>query len=311
MSLASAVVIATSHTISTTHANAYLQYMIDYLNGIKELFPKYKLHPNHHMALHIHEYLLLFAPVHCWWTFPFEQMIGALQRMPHNNKTGELVVTGPSRLHGILLKTGCPDIIRHCESIFHKLVDPQIRDSIQTDIQSLGALLKDENDVQHVVVIKQTMHLLPTELCLTFQHSQIEAPPSGYFLSNFSICGLTYSTFSKHHGNACIMIKAPNDAKPVPAKVAHSIEFSIEGMNKTYLAVQRHKPVTLHHDPFSQYPILQAQLWETQLSNLEIVMLGQISLHCAQLPVEIGHEKYVAVLSLCCICAPPTCQSLD
>ena len=88
MSLVSAVVIATSHTISTAHADSYLTHMIDYLNGIKELFPKYKLHLNHHMALHIHEYLLLFGPVHSWWTFPFERMIGALQRMPHNNKPG-------------------------------------------------------------------------------------------------------------------------------------------------------------------------------------------------------------------------------
>ncbi len=88
MFLVSAVVIATSHTISTAHADSYLMHMIDYLNGIKELFPKYRLHPNHHMALHIHEYLLLFGPVHSWWTFPFERMIGALQRMPHNNKPG-------------------------------------------------------------------------------------------------------------------------------------------------------------------------------------------------------------------------------
>jgi hypothetical protein len=88
MFLVSAVVIATSHTISTAHADSYLTHMTHYLNGIKELFPEYKLHPNHHMALHIHEYLLLFGPVHSWWTFPFERMIGALQRMPHNNKPG-------------------------------------------------------------------------------------------------------------------------------------------------------------------------------------------------------------------------------
>jgi len=93
MSLVSAVVIATSHTISASHANAYLGHMFDYMNGIKQLFPEYKLHPNHHMALHIHEYLLLFGPVHSWWTFPFERMIGALQRMPHNNKMGQLVDT--------------------------------------------------------------------------------------------------------------------------------------------------------------------------------------------------------------------------
>jgi hypothetical protein len=91
MSLVSAVVLATSHATSSAHANSYLTHMLNYLNGIKELFPEYKLHPNHHMALHIHELLLLFGPVHSWWTFPFERMIGALQRMPHNDKLGKLV----------------------------------------------------------------------------------------------------------------------------------------------------------------------------------------------------------------------------
>ena len=92
MSLASAVVFATSHVTSSAHANTYLTYMLAYLNGIKELFSEYKLHPNHHMALHIHEFLLLFGPVHAWWTFPFKRMIGALQRTPHNDKLGKLLV---------------------------------------------------------------------------------------------------------------------------------------------------------------------------------------------------------------------------
>ena len=62
-----------------------------YLNNIKRLFPEYKLRPNHHMALHLHGYLRLFGPVHAWWTFPFERVIGMLQRTPHNSKIGMFV----------------------------------------------------------------------------------------------------------------------------------------------------------------------------------------------------------------------------
>ena len=50
MSLVSAVVIATSYTISASHANTYLGHMVNYISGIKQLFPEYKLYPNHHMA---------------------------------------------------------------------------------------------------------------------------------------------------------------------------------------------------------------------------------------------------------------------
>jgi uncharacterized protein DUF4218 len=88
MSLLSAVVIASSHSMSLALANSYLQHMQAYLAGVKVLFPGYGFHPNHHLALHLHRYLILFGPVHAWWTFPFERMIGMVQRMPTSNKIG-------------------------------------------------------------------------------------------------------------------------------------------------------------------------------------------------------------------------------
>src|SRR5271156_2182430 len=91
ISLLSAVMIASSHTISPAGADLYLQHMQAYLGGLKNLFPEYKFHPNHHMALHLHEYLLLFGPVYAWWTFPFEKMIGMLQRIQTNRKKGTYI----------------------------------------------------------------------------------------------------------------------------------------------------------------------------------------------------------------------------
>lgn len=89
MLLVSAVTVATSRTTSKRLAETYLQLMREYLDGIAMLFPDYEFRPNHHMALHISEFLMLFGPVQSWWTFPFERLIGALQRMPHNFKIGE------------------------------------------------------------------------------------------------------------------------------------------------------------------------------------------------------------------------------
>lgn len=195
------------------------------------------------------------------------------------------------------MKTECPDAIRHCEPIFRKLVDPQLRDSLQTDIQCLAALVHNDEDVQTVAT--KIMSLFPTELQLAFQRSQIDAPASGHFVSNFSIHGLMFSTFSHHHGNACVLLRATNDATPIPAEVAHIVEVSMEGTSKTYLAVRRHKPAPLHHDPFSRYPALRARLWQTPIPDLEVVMPSQILSHCARLPIKIGQEKYFAVLSLC------------
>lgn len=88
MSLLSAVVIASSRVTSIHRADMYLQHMTAYLDGLRRVFPEYKFHPNHHMALHLHEYLRLYGPVHSWWTFPFERMIGMIQRIPCNHKIG-------------------------------------------------------------------------------------------------------------------------------------------------------------------------------------------------------------------------------
>jgi len=89
MSLLSAVVVASSRVTSPSHADLYLQHMQAYLAGVKEIFPHYSFHPNHHMALHLHEYLLLFGPVQAWWTFPFERLIGLLQKIPTNYIPGK------------------------------------------------------------------------------------------------------------------------------------------------------------------------------------------------------------------------------
>ena len=79
MSLLSAVSIASSRVMSVAAADLYTQHIQSYLSGLKNLFPDYSFRPNHHMALHLREYLVFYGPVHAWWTFSFERMIGMLQ----------------------------------------------------------------------------------------------------------------------------------------------------------------------------------------------------------------------------------------
>lgn len=90
LSLVSAILIASSRTMSREKADLYLYYMKEYLNGIRDLIPDYQFRPNHHMALHLWEYLRLYGPVQGWWAFPFERLIGLLQRTPTNFKNGKL-----------------------------------------------------------------------------------------------------------------------------------------------------------------------------------------------------------------------------
>ena len=91
MSLLSAVAVACSRVTSQEHADLYLKNMHSYLIGLKGLFPEYSFRPNHHMAVHLYDYLLLYGPVHSWWTFPFERLIGIVQRISTNYKIGRFL----------------------------------------------------------------------------------------------------------------------------------------------------------------------------------------------------------------------------
>lgn len=89
MLLLSAVAVASSRVTSANNAAEFLKLMLEYLKELQRLFPDYKCHSIHHMAFHIKDFLLMYGPVHGWWAFPFERMIGTLQRIPTNHKPGK------------------------------------------------------------------------------------------------------------------------------------------------------------------------------------------------------------------------------
>ena len=89
MLLVMAVRWGTSHVTSTHHTQQYGKYMKAYLESIRDVFPGHSLRPNHHACLHLHEFLLRYGPMHGWWMFPFERIIGVLQKTNTNHKIGE------------------------------------------------------------------------------------------------------------------------------------------------------------------------------------------------------------------------------
>ena len=88
--LATAIQWATSYLTSPLHAAQYMKCMVEYLNILKGLYPNMAWRPNHHASLHIGSFLLLFGPMHGWWMFVFERVIGLLQKTNTNFKLGEL-----------------------------------------------------------------------------------------------------------------------------------------------------------------------------------------------------------------------------
>jgi hypothetical protein len=88
--LATAIQWATSYRTSAFHASQYMICITAYLNILKALYPTLAWRPNHHAALHIGPLLLNFGPMHGWWMFVYERIIGILGKTNSNFKIGEL-----------------------------------------------------------------------------------------------------------------------------------------------------------------------------------------------------------------------------
>jgi hypothetical protein len=87
--LATAICCATSYFTSPEHAMQYMKCLTAYLNILKDLYPNISWRPNHHTALHIGPFLLQFGPMHGWWMFVFEWIIGMLGKTNTNYKLGK------------------------------------------------------------------------------------------------------------------------------------------------------------------------------------------------------------------------------
>lgn len=88
MQLVCAVQLACYRTTSSERASAYRECIVAFLRDLPTQYPgrKARYVDNSHASVHIYDFLLLFGPVHSWWTFPFERLIGLLQSLPSNHK---------------------------------------------------------------------------------------------------------------------------------------------------------------------------------------------------------------------------------
>jgi hypothetical protein len=80
--------ITTSVTCSEVGRTLYAEAIELYLSFIKALNPGRPLVINHHLALHLQSFMELHGACHGHWAFPFERMIGKLQKTLHNANIG-------------------------------------------------------------------------------------------------------------------------------------------------------------------------------------------------------------------------------
>jgi hypothetical protein len=91
MALFQAVTLACRHTMNIHRTTMYRNFIKQWVGDLYKHHPHTMSHtrrPNVHASFHLYDFILLFGPVSSWWCFPFERLIGALQKINTNDKIG-------------------------------------------------------------------------------------------------------------------------------------------------------------------------------------------------------------------------------
>lgn len=88
LDLVTAVEIGSMLITSEEHIKIHEDAIISYLQSLKDLYKEACIIPNHHLALHIADFLRLFGPVHAWRMFTLERYNYMLQSLNTNQKFG-------------------------------------------------------------------------------------------------------------------------------------------------------------------------------------------------------------------------------
>ncbi|KAG1866120.1 hypothetical protein F4604DRAFT_1928133 [Suillus subluteus] len=294
MALVSAVHIVCLRSMMTARAAAYRGYIVDWIRDLQVLLPHATHRTNGHMALHVWDYLQLFGPVRSWWCFPYERLIGQLQRLPSNHIFGTISISlstmdflrwlagqqestllrsyiQAARLKYWLNRPSCPPVFKEVKALFDRFVSPSINTNPIFTTPPTPTNITPED-------LRQLIHVRQVVLHARTLHE-----------------GSIYTRDSTHVGNSLIFYypSGVRNAQPVPG----IIKYIFEKEQGVRFAVQRHLPLHSHPDPFRHYPHFPARLYSSALAdNLEIVMLGWVVSHFVRWNFSPHH---IVAVSLC------------
>lgn len=184
-------------------------------------------------------------------------------------------------LKNIILKTGTPEVIKNCEPIFRKFINPQTRSTLLTDIISFSATeaLDSTDDEELPPLHLKSASQLPDPLKNCMRKHFGSLPTSASALSQLTVAGLTYSVASKHSGNSCVLLGSLSNT--VPARIEHIVQFVSDNDVITLVAARRFTKHDSLSDPFSGYPLLRTQIWCPEPGSLELHPVDAIQCHFA------------------------------
>jgi hypothetical protein len=182
--------------------------------------------------------------------------------------------------------------------MFDKLVDPEVRNTLVTDMLDF-INPDDDNDTDSLVPPQTFRTKIPGNIQSALGvYLKAPSPKYAIFLPHLTVNGITYSGSTKHLGNSGVMIRTCVTDTPIPARIEYIIQFEFCGQIQTHLVIRRFMSANIIHNPFKRYPSLQASMWDTNLDQLEIISEHNIQSHYAYCPTRWENKRVNVVMSL-------------
>lgn len=193
--------------------------------------------------------------------------------------------------------------------MFDKLVNPQVRNTLVTDMLSMG-------DETATVAADGTasglgrLRTIPADIHKALTDSKVEGVPTqAYLHSHLTVKGLTYTVRAKHEGNSNIFVLTKSKIA-VPASITNFVTFN----GDTYVIVQRYRAANVceEDDPYLAFPWMRSKMWSTSLrKQLEVVAPQSLNAHFAKCVTRWKGEDVAVVISLSRVSAyvPRKCLS--
>jgi hypothetical protein len=291
MALVSGVTIACLRTMTEAHRTAYRRCMALWIGGLQNIHPESNNRVNGHMSLHIYDFLCLFGPVHSWWCFPFERLIGQLQRLPTNHRFGTL--SAPlykfsfssnqhageleptllrSFLHAAKLRQwigrqDCPGFIKECKMVFDRAFAIE---KVCVGVDTLPSLAYGP---------------VPKELRGLIKEHEIA------FRAQRRAGSVVFARSSTHLGNSLILFYPGGDTclELVPGSIQHIVS---PVSKPPFYIVRRQLPLPSPIvDPLIRYPYFKAKIYSSEMGvDLEIVYIDWVVSHYARWNVTSEHS---------------------
>ncbi|KAJ3765118.1 hypothetical protein FB446DRAFT_833337 [Lentinula raphanica] len=252
--------------MTASRAQAYREYIASWTQDLRRLFPHVREgipRPNVHAAGHIYDFLLLFGPVLSWWCFPFERLIGVLQKINTNDhKGGEMEATivktmaRTANLRRWLRRPNCPEAVQQLKILFDRSFVPV--SVSQNDDESV------EMKGTHRAYVKYGNGRL--------------------------------SPVDTHAGNSNIIYRRSPGESPVAGQIQYIENVHLSGKNiGVRLHVRSYNPLSkASHDPFLRYIHFPATTYSSTLREIvDIIELDDVVAHAARYDYSYGRSVLV------------------